>query len=181
MATSRIFGLLAVATLVGIMPANGQQVSTPANRNRRVITTEEIEQAQATSTFDVVQKLRPEFLRRMAQRPTIGTGGTAAGAGRRTNGAAPSGGAPSGGAAGGAGSDGGASPLPAPDGGYSQPDPQPSAAVFVDGTEMGGTDELRQIPSNTVAEIRYLSASDAETRYGPRFPAGVIEVTLKTH
>ena len=42
-------------------------------------------------------------------------------------------------------------------------------------------DELRQIPSNTVEEIRYLSGTDAQTKYGPRFPAGVIEVTLKTH
>ena len=176
MATSRIIGVLAVATLIGVIPAGGQQVSKPAHRNRRVITTEEIDQAQETNAFDVVQKLRPEFLRLMAQRPTFGPGGMAAGASGRA-----SGGAPSGGAGAAAGSDGGANPLPEPDGGYSHPDPQPTAAVLVDGTEIGGIDELRQIPSNTVAEIRYLSGSDAETRYGPRFPAGVIEVTLKTH
>ena len=176
MATSRIFGLLAVATLIGVVPAGGQQTSSPANRNRRIITTEEIEQAKETNAFEVVQKLRPEFLRRMAQRPTLGPGGTAAGAGGRTYGASPSGGA-----AAGAGGGGGDSPLPAPDGGYGQPDPQPTAAVFVDGTEMGGIDELRQIPTNTIEEIRYLTGSDAGMRYGPRFPAGVIEVKLKTH
>ena len=153
MATSRILGLLAVATLVGIMPANGQQVSTPANRNRRVITAEEIEQSQETNAFEVVQKLRPEFLRRMTLRHTLGAGGAGAAAGGTEQ----------------------------PDLGYSQPDPQPTTAVFVDGTEMGGTDELRQIASNTVEEIRYLSGSDAQTKYGPRFPAGVLEVTLKTH
>ena len=171
MATSRIFGLLAVATLVGIMPASGQQVSTPTNRDRRVITTEEIEQAQETNALQVVEKLRPEFLRRMSQRQTLGVGGTAAGAGGRTYG----GGAGATGSAGGAGATEDQGPA------YSQPDPQPSAAVFVDGTEMGGTDELRQISANTVEEIRYLSGSDAQTKYGPRFPAGVIEVTLKTH
>lgn len=173
MATSRILGLLAVATLIGVVPAGGQQTSSPANRNRKVITAEEIDQAKETNAFDVVQKLRPEFLRRMAQRPTLGAGGTAVGAGGRSYGATPSGGA--------AGGGGGDSPLPAPDGGYSQPDPQPTAAVFVDGTEMGGLDELRQIPTNTIEEIRYLTGSDAGMKFGPRFPAGVIEVTLKTH
>ena len=58
---------------------------------------------------------------------------------------------------------------------------EPTAAVFVDGTEMGGLDELRQIQANTVDEIRYLSGSEAQTKYGPRFPAGVIEMKLKTY
>ncbi|HYL30467.1 MAG TPA: hypothetical protein VEU27_11150 [Gemmatimonadales bacterium] len=171
MATSRILGLLAVATLVGVMPASGQQVSTPANRDRRLITAEEIEQAQATNTLEVVQKLRPEFLRRASQRQSLGAGATAGGAGGRTSGAGT-------GATGGQGN-----PAYGEDHGpgYSQPDAQPTAGVFVDGSEAGGIDELRQIPSNTVEEIRYLSGTDAQTKYGPRFPAGVIEVTLKTH
>ena len=171
MATSRIFGLLAVATFVGIMPANGQQVSTPANRDRRLITAEEIEQAQETNAFEVVQTLRPEFLRRMSQRQTLGVGGTAAGAGGRTYG----------GGAGATGSTGGAMPAEDQGSAYAQPDAPATAAVFVDGTEMGGIEELRQLQSNTVEEIRYLSGTDAQTKYGPRFPAGVIEVTLKTH
>ena len=171
MATSRILGLLAVATLVGVVPAGGQQVSTPANRNRRVITTEEIEQAQETNAFQVVEKLRPEFLRRMSQRHTLGAGGAAAGAGGRTYG----------GGAGATGGAGGATPAEDQGSAYAQPATPATAAVFVDGTEMGGLEELREIPSNTVEEIRYLSGSDAQTKYGPRFPAGVIEVTLKNH
>jgi hypothetical protein len=51
----------------------------------------------------------------------------------------------------------------------------------VDGTEMGGVEELQRLQSNLVEEIRYLSGSDAQTKYGPRFSAGVIEVKLKTH
>ena len=145
MTTSRILGLLAVATLIGVVSAAGQQVSTPANRNRRVITAEEIEQAQETNAFQVVEKLRPEFLVSMTRRHTLGRGATQQ-----------------------------------PDLGYSQPDPQPTAAVFLDGTEMGGLDELRQIQAITVEEIRYLSGSEAQTKYGPRFPSGVIEVRLKT-
>ncbi len=170
MATSRILGLLAVATLVATMPANGQQVSTPANRDRRLITAEEIEQAQANNALEVVEKLRPEFLRRVSQRQSLGAGATARGAGGTYGGG-------TGATAGAAGAVYGEDHGP----GHSQPEAQPTAGVFVDGTEVGGIEELRQIQSNTVEEIRYLSGTDAQTKYGPRFPAGVIEVTLKTH
>ena len=170
MATSRIVGLLAVATLIGVVPAGGQQVSTPANRDRRVITAEEIEQAQANNALQVVEKLRPEFLRRASQRQSLGAGATARGAGGTYGGGT----GPTVSTGGGAyGEDHGP--------GHSEPEPQPTAGVFIDGTEAGGIDELRQIQSNTVEEIRYLSGIDAQTKYGPRFPAGVIEVTLKTH
>jgi hypothetical protein len=55
----------------------------------------------------------------------------------------------------------------------------PTAAVFVDGTNMGGLDELQRIQSTLVEEIRYLSGADAAMKYGPRFSAGVLEVKLK--
>ncbi len=171
MATSRILGLLAVATLIGVVPAGGQQVSTPANRDRRVITAEEIEQAQETNAFEVVQKLRPEFLRRVSQRRTIGAAATATGAGGSYGGGSEGAGGGTGGAA--FGADHGP--------GHTEPEGQPTAGVFVDGNEAGGIEELRQIQSNIVAEIRYLTGTDAQTKYGPRFPAGVIEVTLKSH
>ncbi len=171
MATSRILGLLAVATLIGVVPAGGQQVSTPAKRDRRVITTEEIEQAQANNALEVVEKLRPEFLRRVSQRQTIGAGATARGAGGSYGGGSEG---PSVGTGGGAfGEDHGP--------GHSEPEAPPTAGVFVDGSEAGGIEELRQIQSNMVEEIRYLSGIDAQTKYGPRFPAGAIEVKLKTH
>lgn len=146
MTPSGILGVLAAATLIGAVPTPAQQVSTPANRNRRVITTEEIEQAQETNAFQVVEKLRPEFLVSMARQHTLGRG-----------------------------------MVQQPDLGYSQPDPEPTAAVFVDGTEMGSVDELRRIQSIMVEEIRYLSGSEAQTKYGPRFPGGVIEVKLKNY
>lgn len=145
MATSHILGSLALATLLGgAIPAVGQEVSAPANRNRRIITAQEIEQAQETNAYQVVEKLRPEFLVSMSRRHTIDRGA-----------------------------------MQQPDVGYAQPEPAATAAVFLDGTEMGGLDELRQIPANTVEQIRYLLGSEAQTKYGPRFPAGVIEVKLK--
>ena len=144
-----------------------------------MITSEEIEQAQETNAYEVVERLRPEFLRRMSQRNTIGVGGTATFAGGQTSGAAGGGGAATGaGAASGAAAGGGAMEQPLGD---NQPDPRTQGGVFVDGTEMGGIDELRQIPASTVEEMRYISASDVNVRYGPRFPNGVIEVTLKKH
>src|SRR5262245_62689296 len=91
MATSRVLGLLAVAMLIGVVPAGSQQVSSkPATRDRRVITLEEIEQAQETNAFEILQKLRPEFLRRMSERHNFGIGGTAGasvGGGATTGGA----------------------------------------------------------------------------------------------
>ena len=66
--------------------------------------------------------------------------------------------------------------------GTHEPDARPTGGVFVDGTEMGGgIDELRQIPASTVEEIRYISPSDVDMRYGSRFPNGVIAVKLKSH
>jgi len=159
MATSRVFGIAAAAVLAGVVPVAGQQVSASANRDRRVITTEEIEQAQSTDAYQVVEKLRPEFLRRMSRPQTLGGGDRGRGGTNRNPG-------------------GGETP---PDPGYSQPEPARTAAVFVDGTEMGGVEELQRLQSNLVEEIRYLSGSDAQTKYGPRFSAGVIEVKLKTH
>ena len=51
--------------------------------------------------------------------------------------------------------------------------------VFVDQTEMGSVDELRRIRNDEVREIRYLTGSDAQQRYGARFSAGIIHVVLK--
>ena len=50
--------------------------------------------------------------------------------------------------------------------------------VYLDGLRKGGPDYLRTIPTREVAEIRYLSSTDATTRYGMNVPAGVIDVKL---
>ena len=180
MTTSRVLGLLAVAVLIGGVPADGQQVSTPAKRDRRVITLEEIEQAQETNAYEVVQKLRPEFLRRMTQRNTIGVGGTPTFSGGPTLGPGGAGGGAGGGGPTSSGATGGTPGGVTGQPSGNQPDPRPEGGVFIDGTEMGGLDELKQIPASTVEEIRYISPSDVGMRYGSRFPNGVIDVKLKT-
>ena len=169
MATSRVTGLVAVALLTSVVAAGAQQVSAPKNRDRKVITTEEVERAGVNNAYQVVERLRPEFLGRMTRQQTLGAG--AAPRMSRSRGGQPGGG-------------GGAGDVPTPgttDQGFSQPDPASTTAVFVDGTQMGGIDELQQVASNLVEEIRFLSGTDAQTKYGPRFSAGVIEVQLKTH
>lgn len=50
-------------------------------------------------------------------------------------------------------------------------------AVFMDGQPViGGTDFLWDLQAVEVLEIRFRSASDATTRYGTGYPAGVIEL-----
>jgi hypothetical protein len=52
--------------------------------------------------------------------------------------------------------------------------------IVVDGTpRQGGTDELRSLRVSDVQELRYLSASDATTRFGTGYEAGAILVTTR--
>lgn len=163
MATSRVFGLVSAAMLAAVA-AGAQQVSAPANRDRRLITTEEIERAQVNTAYQVVEKLRPEFLRRMTRQQTLGAGSMSRGSTSRSTGQS---------------ADGEGQQSASPDAAYSPASAPTTAAVFVDGTQMGGTEELQQLQANMVEEIRYLSGTDAQTKYGPRFASGVIEVKLK--
>jgi len=49
----------------------------------------------------------------------------------------------------------------------------------VDGTFRRELVDLYQISTNNIETMRYLSASDATTRYGIGFIGGVIEVTTR--
>ena len=51
--------------------------------------------------------------------------------------------------------------------------------VYVGNVMYGGADELTRVLAANVLEIRYLSPSEAQFRFGPRHDAGVIVVTLK--
>ncbi len=53
------------------------------------------------------------------------------------------------------------------------------ARVVVDGTFRRELVDLYQISTNNIETMRYLSASDATTRYGIGFIGGVIEVTTR--
>ena len=49
--------------------------------------------------------------------------------------------------------------------------------VFLDEIDVGGVDALRTIPIDQVTAIRYISATDAQFRWGGEHPQGVILVS----
>lgn len=51
--------------------------------------------------------------------------------------------------------------------------------VFVNGRPYGPVDVLLQFGTDQLEEIRFISASDATTRYGTGYPAGIIELILR--
>ncbi len=53
------------------------------------------------------------------------------------------------------------------------------ARIVVDGIPRGELDELRSVNTNDIETMRYLSATDATTRYGTGYFGGVIEVTTR--
>ncbi len=162
MQSHRAFILAAGALALVTVNAAAQK----PKKDRNVITAEEIAAAPANNAYEVVEKLRPEFLRRHPTAMTLG-GGT------RSQGVVDRGGTP--GRAGG-GDPAGSGLNPPSDG---APGAQGAElTVFVNGQQMGGVDELKRVSSNQIEEIRYLSGSAAEGKYGPRVAAGVIEVKL---
>lgn len=54
------------------------------------------------------------------------------------------------------------------------------AVVYMNGMRLGGPEQLHQIRASDVQTIRYISASDATTRWGTGHTGGVIEVTVKS-
>ena len=53
------------------------------------------------------------------------------------------------------------------------------ARVVVNGTPRGALYELRRISASGIESIRFISASDATTKYGTGYPGGAIEVTMR--
>lgn len=56
----------------------------------------------------------------------------------------------------------------------------PGIVVFLDGQRYGDLASLDGIEVDTVQEIRYISAAEAQSRFGTGFPQGVILVTSRT-
>jgi hypothetical protein len=52
------------------------------------------------------------------------------------------------------------------------------AHVYLNDVDAGGVDYLKTIPAERVAELRWLSANQAASRYGPANSPGIV-VTLK--
>jgi hypothetical protein len=52
-------------------------------------------------------------------------------------------------------------------------------SVYVDGAKRGSVEELRFITKESIAQMRSLTATDAQARYGMDNVSGAIEVTTK--
>ena len=55
----------------------------------------------------------------------------------------------------------------------------PTAIVYLDGVKFGSIESLRSMSGESVAQIQYLSASDATTRYGTDHTGGAILITTR--
>jgi hypothetical protein len=122
----RIAALL-MLVLAGCASAGGtENTSRTGNKNRNLITAEEVRNSNATNAYLLVQSLRPNML-------------TARGATSITLG-------------------------------------DPGVIVFLDDQRFGNVEALKTIHPNQIEQIRYLSASEAQNRWGTGFPQGVIQV-----
>jgi hypothetical protein len=146
-----VLALLALATFA----VSGEAQQKKVKKDKKLITAEEVSEAGVNTAYDVVQKLRSDWLRQGQRQMTVygrtGRAGDQAGAGEETGTLE-----------------------------TASPSSSTKLAVFVDGTELGGVDELQRIQSNRIEEMRFLSGSDAQQQYGSRYAAGVIQVKLKT-
>src|SRR5688572_13525854 len=148
--------LVALAALAAV----GQAQQTKVKKDRNLITTEELAALPGHNGYEAVQKLRPDWLRRGERRLTLDTRvdrGSAdrSGAGRDQD------------------EEGGGAPF------ADLGTPGLKLTVFIEQTEMGGVEELQRLRNDEIQEMRFLSGSDAQQRYGPRFAAGIIQVRLK--
>ena len=128
--------LIAAAVLSLAAGCASAGASSPARQNQNVISSEEITASSATTAYEVIQKLRPNFL--------------------RTRGAVH--GAPV----------NGANNIEAVD-----------LVVYLNENRLGGSEQLRQIPTTDIREIRYFSASEATTKWGTGHSAGAIQIVSR--
>ena len=150
---------LSLAALIALA-GTGEAQQKKIKHDRNLISLEELTELQGHNGYEVVEKLRPDWLRRSERRVTLDTrrmdrGSDSRGIGENQ------------------GEDGNTSPL------ADITTPPLKLTVFVDQTEMGGVEELQRLRNDEIQEIRFLNGSDAQQRYGPRFAAGVIQVKLK--
>ncbi len=54
-----------------------------------------------------------------------------------------------------------------------------TAMVYIDGQLRGGLDEMRALVPIEVGELRFMSASDATTRFGTNHIGGAIVITTR--
>jgi hypothetical protein len=184
---------VAGALLCAVLPAGAQQAANSQPRQRHVITAEEIERLNAVEdAYQVVLRLRPEFLRAKPRAQLRSPGATEHPAGQpggetasgsdayspqfdveRSGRATANADGPVGFATG-ARTVSGTAPMATP-----VEQGRDSVLVYIDHLAAGGPEELTTIPARDVQEIRWLRPADAQQRFGMRHRGTVIAVMLQ--
>ena len=125
---------------------SAQNARTPTKRNSNQILLEEIQAARATSVYDLIESLRPQWLR-MTERQTIRTQSVdiADPRGRR-----------------------GTVTLQTMD--------EPEIIVYVNNTKAGTVETLRDLPVTNVSSVELVSPATATMRWGSGHTHGAIVV-----
>ena len=117
-----------VALVLTAACASGGAQSAGPRVSRDLIVRAQIEQMNAQDAYEIVRRMRPEYLREQRGAASINS----------------------------------TTPL--------------LAVVYIDGVRRGGPDVLRGMRPVEVEEIRFLSGTDATTRYGTDHGGGAIEI-----
>lgn len=195
--------------LAGVLPVPiaAQQTVQPA-RQRDVISREEMDAVNVEDAYQLVLRLRPEFLHRARQQGSTGSSANDESFEERTarrdevsagpsfstrSRSAPDPNAPEFNREGAQGA--GSSGVQAPGGGGAFAGSvargggrvssevwrgaKTSVVVYVGTMLLGGIEELTTLPAVSLQEIRFLSHSEAQFKFGPRVGGAVILVTMK--
>ena len=126
-----------LATVMTVLAAcaSGGGGASAAKQNPNLISTEEIVASSASNAYEVIQRLRPSFLR---------TRGAVHGTPGATNAME-----------------------------------MVDLVVYLNENRLGGSDQLRQISTNDIREIRYFNSSEATTKWGTGHSAGAIQIVSR--
>jgi hypothetical protein len=127
--------VLVAATMALTACASSGGGASAAKQNPNVISMEEIVESSASNAYEVIQRLRPNFLR---------TRGAVHGTPGATNAIE-----------------------------------MVDLVVYLNENRLGGSDQLRQIATGDIKEIRYFNSSEATTKWGTGHSAGAIQVVSR--
>ena len=132
MPSSLRFAALVMMALATACASGG---TAPSKQNQNVISMDEITESAAANAYDLIQRLRPNYLR---------TRGAVHGTPEGKNKLEPV-----------------------------------DVVVYLNENRLGASDQLRQISTLDIREIRYFSASEATTKWGTGHSAGAIQVVTR--
>lgn len=147
--------VLAVALGIGALaPAVHAQDSARVEKpSADLITRSQIEETKMTTAYDVVQSLRGNWLVERMPVPQMRSS-TSPDTSKKTSYDMTTNGA-----------------------GRSAPGQAGGVQVYLDGTRVGGTDELKNMRAADIASIRHYNGTDAQARFGIGHGSGVVFVT----